>query len=127
MQRGRCQQYLEEGLGGLAQALGARRAIFLIDVAQAVRFVEHHQIPASARDLGVFEGSELIGRDYDLILLVEGTGHARLARFVIGLALHDDGGQRKLVIELLAPLLAQRRRYDQQDTAPALGPALGND
>src|SRR6185312_2219787 len=65
--------------------------------------------------------------DDDAVAVVEWPGNSLLAQIVVALALYDHGGERELVVQLLAPLFAERRGHDQQDAALALGPALRDD
>ena len=50
-----------------------------------------------------------------------------LAQLVVVFRLQNQRLQTEFVLQLLMPLLAQVGRYDDEDAALALGPALGND
>ena len=50
-----------------------------------------------------------------------------LAQRVVVLGLQDQAVKVELVLQFLVPLLAQVGRHDDEDTAPALGPALRDD
>jgi hypothetical protein len=49
-----------------------------------------------------------------------------LDRSVVGLGFKDAARQEKLLLQLLVPLLAEMCGGDDQNTAFALGPSLGN-
>jgi hypothetical protein len=69
---------------------------------------------------------KLVGRDHDPPVLEKGRRRPLPPGLVVGAAFEDRRRQRELVEKLLAPLLAQRGRHDQQDTLLALGPAVGD-
>ena len=99
-------------------------AVF-VNVAQAVRFVQHRQIPVDALDVVGFAFRKLVGADDD-VFLVEGVGLA-FAQGVVVFAFEDDGAQAEFVLQFLVPLFAQVGGGDDEDFAPPLGAALCDD
>ena len=124
----------EQDLGSVRQRVEqrARRLVVgLVDVAQAMRFVDHHQVPRHALHCVRLASGELVGANDDPVRTrthgrcgVEGVRYTILDRLSERLGLKDRGGQAELVCQLLMPLLAQIGRHDDEDVTLALGPAL---
>ena len=79
---------LFEGAGGDVAAF--------VNVAQAVRFVQHRQIPVDALDVVRFAFRKLVGADDD-VFLVEGVGLA-FAQGVVVFAFEDDAAEAEFVL-----------------------------
>ena len=103
----------------------------LVDIAQAVRFIEHHEVPVNGLDVISLGLGELVGADHRAgqrgAREDEGIRLVLLAQRVVVLGLQDQAVQVELVLQFLMPLLAQVGRHDDEDAAPALGPALRDD
>ena len=98
---------------------------FFIDVAQAVRFVEHDEIPGDTLDVGRFGFGELVGTD---------DGAFLIPRVFVGFAqggvvflFKDDAVQTEFFLYFLMPLFAQVGRGDDKNAAFALCPVLQDD
>jgi hypothetical protein len=96
----------------------------LVDVPEPVRLVDDDQVPRGLSKVGVLRAGELVRAENDR-RLVEGVHAPASDSLVEGPALQDQGGQVKLVRQLLRPLLAQVRRDDHEQVALSLGPLLG--
>ena len=96
-----------------------------VNVAQAVRFVQHRQIPVDALDVVRFAFRKLVGADDD-VFLVEGVGLA-FAQGVVVFAFEDDGAQAEFVLQFLVPLFTQVGGGDDEYFAPPLRAALCDD
>ena len=99
----------------------------LVDIAQAVRFIHHHQVPADALQVVGPGFGERVGADDRPRVVLERLRIARLARGVVTARFQDQTLQVELVLQLLVPLLAQVGRNDDEDAPLALGPVLGDD
>jgi hypothetical protein len=117
------QQQLRRRRQGLLQRVrdDVRR---LVDVAQPVRFVHHHEVPRGVVDVGCLVPRELVRADDDVPVSLEGAELAGLDGVVVGLRFEDAAGQEELVRQLLMPLLPQIRRRDHEDAPLALRPPL---
>ena len=97
---------------------------FFVDVAQAVRFVHHHQMPADCLDVFRFGFGKLVGTDNRHILA------ERVAAFffqgVIAFGFQNHALQAEFFLQFLMPLFAQVGGGDNQNMALALRPALQN-
>lgn len=109
---------------GFFEGAGDDVAVF-VDVAQAVRFVQHRQVPMDALDVVRFAFRKLVGADDD-VFLVEGVGLA-FAQGVVVFVFEDDGAQAEFVLQFLVPLFAQVGGDDDEDFVPPLCPALRDD
>jgi len=81
----------------------------LVDVAQPVGLVDHDEIPRRSRDVARLAARELVRADHDGVRRIEGSEHAALDRFVVGLRFEDPARQKELLAQFLVPLLAQVR------------------
>ena len=80
----------------------------LVNVAQAVGFIDHHQIPRSPVDIGGLVAGELVrADDHDLIFRLEGAEVAHFDRGVVGLRLQNGARQEEFLVHLLVPLLPE--------------------
>ena len=96
----------------------------LVDVSQAVRFIDHHKIPGNAmEDIG-FAFRELVGTDDDFRCLKR-PQISRANRGVVGFRFEDAAGEEKFLVQLLIPLLPQIGRRDDENAPPPLSPFLG--
>ncbi len=122
LQRRRGEQQFVPAGQGLLERIGddVRR---LVDVAEAVRFVNHHQIPRHGLDVAGLALGELVGANNDLGCL-EGADLALADGGVVRLGFEDAARQKELLGQLLIPLLAQVRRRDHQNAPLALRPHL---
>ncbi len=110
-------QRLLEGLGDDVAGL--------VDVAQAMRFVEHDQIPGDALDIVGLGLRELVGTDDRTGGEQERVALLLFADCVVAFGFEDQPLQAELVLQFLVPLLAQVRRNDDQHLPPPFGPTLG--
>src|SRR5690606_21942881 len=94
-----------------------------VNIAQAVRFVKHNQIPSDGLDVGSFGLGELIRADDRAIGIVKGQRFSVLTQGVVALGFEDQALQVELVLQFLVPLLTQVGRNNDQNTAAAFGPA----
>jgi hypothetical protein len=128
LQRRGGQQDLVRQRQGIAQDAG--RFVFrLIDVAQAVRFVDDYQVPRHGLNVLGFAGRELVGADEHgsaIACEVERICRTILDGLPVGLGFKEAGRDTELVCQFLMPLLAQIGRGDDQNAALALGPLLGD-
>jgi len=85
----------------------------LVDIPQTMSFINDNEIPRRLPDIGIFGSSELVGAENDLGL-VERIEVATLYRFIERLGLDDCRWKKELVGELLAPLLTQVGRADDE-------------
>ena len=106
---------------GVFEGAGDDVAVF-VHVAQAVRFVQHRQIPVDAPDVVRLAFRKLIGAD-DEVFLVEGVGLV-FVQGVVVFAFEDDAVQAEFVLQFLVPLFAQVGGDDDEDFVPPLCPAL---
>ena len=96
----------------------------LVHVAQAVRFVNDHEVPRRVCDIRRLVAGKLVGTDNDRVTGFEGLEIPGLDRGVIGLGFQNLAGQEKLFGQFLMPLLAQIGRRDDQNTAFPFCPSL---
>src|ERR1700730_4581995 len=127
LQRCRGEQHLEKRSDCAAQRLGTLRAVLLVDISQPVRLVEYDEVPLPARHIEGLGRRKLVGCDDDTAVLQERLRGTLFPRLVVRSAFEDNGRQRELIEQLLAPLLAQRGWHDQQDAPLPFGPALRDD
>ena len=95
----------------------------LVDVAQPVRFVDHHQVPRHGLNVAGLALGELIGTDDDFRHFKR-TELALPDRSVIGLGFENPAGQEEFFGQLLKPLLAQVRGSNDQNAPLPLRPLL---
>lgn len=116
---------------GLLERLGDDVA-GLVDVAQAMRFVENDQVPRDFLDVVGLGLGELVGADdraggeHERVPLRLLAAVSFLQR-VVALGFEDQPLQTELVLQFLMPLLAQVGGDDDENPAPPFGPALRND
>ena len=91
-----------------------------------MRFINDHEVPVRSTDIRRFTTRELV-RAEDDILDVEGMTITLLDRGVIGLGVENTAGQEELFLQFLIPLLTEVSGSDNQETAFALRPSLGED
>ena len=91
----------------------------LVNIAQPVGFVDHHEVPGQGVDVARLALREMVGADNDLGRL-ERAELALSDRNVVRLRLQDAARQKKLFGQLLIPLLAQVGRRDDENPPPAL-------
>ncbi len=120
--RGR-EQELRRRRQGLLQRVGDDVGR-LVDIAQPVRFVHHHQVPGRVVDVRRLVARELVRADDDVSVGLEGPELAGLDGVVVGLRFENPARQEKLVRQLLMPLLAKVRRRNHEHSAFSLGPPL---
>ncbi len=111
--------------GGLPDAPG-HPVLRLVDVAQPVRLVHDHKVPADALDLLRPAGGEMVGADHDPVTGVERVGLTASPQPSVGLRVQHPDRQVELLLHLGLPLTPDRRGHQQQDPAPPLGPPLGH-
>ena len=94
-----------------------------VDVAQAVRLIDDHQIPGGLPDIRFLGAGKLVGANNSAVAFkrVEVPCADRLIECA---GLKDGGRQEELVGKFLTPLLAEIRRTYYQQTAFPLGPLL---
>lgn len=109
--RGRQQQLVAVGEGSLDGF--ADLVAGFVDVAEAVGLVDDDQVPLGLRQIRLFGAGELVGADDDPRML-ERVQIARTNGLLEGLRFQDGGGKEELVGELLAPLLSEVRRTDDE-------------
>jgi hypothetical protein len=115
----RQRQCIAQDAGGLV--------LRLIDVAQAMGFVDDHQVPRHGLHVLGFACRELIGADEyggAVACEVERVCRTVLDGLAVGPGFKQAGGDTELVCQFLMPLLAQVGRGDDQNAALALGPFL---
>ena len=78
----------------------------LVDIAEPVGFVDHHQIPRGVGYVGCLAAGKLVGADDDFVGF-KWTEVALLDCGVVRLGLENPAGQEELFRHLLKPLLAQ--------------------
>ncbi len=110
---------LQGALDGVGDHLGR-----LVDVAQPVGLVDHHQIPGRGRDIACLAPGELIGADDDGVLALKWPVVSLADRLVVRLRFQNLAGEEKLLAQLLMPLLAQIGGRDDEEPPPPLGPVL---
>ena len=79
----------------------------LVNIAELVRFINDDLIPIRRPDIAVFVTSEMKRTNDDAVLLVKGVEVAVLNLCVECLGFQDDGRDKKLIGEFLAPLFPQ--------------------
>ncbi|MCY1550620.1 hypothetical protein D9M68_868870 [compost metagenome] len=94
-----------------------------VGVAQFVGLVDDDHIPRHGRQLVFHAGGEVDGHDADDVT-VQRVVDAAFTKPVPGACIEHFGGQVELVGQFLRPLLAQGRRANHQQAAPALCPQL---
>src|SRR5690606_30088392 len=99
----------------------------LVDVAQAMRFVENDQVPVNALEIVSLGLGELVGTDDRTGGEEEWILSILLADRVVAFGFENQSLQAELVLQLLVPLLAQVGRNDDENLAASLGPALRDD
>ena len=117
----------QEDLGRAAQSGFDGFAGFvagLIHIAQAMRLVDDHEVPAHLRQLLVVLSGKRIGANDDGRLLVKRIALALCFQPAIGLGVEHEGREEEFVGQFLAPLLAQAGRGDNEELAAALRPLL---
>ena len=95
----------------------------LVDVAQAMGFVDDHQIPWQGVHVARLAFDELVGTDDDLGRFKR----AELALFdrrVVGPGFQNAAGEKEFLREFLIPLRAQVGGHDDQNPALSLRPFL---
>jgi len=92
-------------------------------VAQLVCFIDDHQIPRHAAQIGFQPRGELVRHDQDL-LAAQRIKTLAVAQLAQAGGIQDQAGQVEFFQQLLRPLLAQAGRADDQQAAFALGPVL---
>src|SRR5262249_26046993 len=122
LERRRREQDLWKGSDGLFDR-DRDLARVLVDVAEAVRLVDDHEVPSGLPKIGFLGPRELIRAEDDRALL-EGVQIPSPNGIVEAVAFEDDGGQIELVLEFLAPLLAQVGGEDDEEATLSLRPFL---
>ena len=125
-----CEEHLARMGKRIAQS--ARRLVVgLVDVAQSVCLVHHHQIPGHRTDGVRFAGRKLVRANDDAVGSRPGDGSSIewivdtvLDALPERLRFENGGGKPEFVGQFLMPLLAQVGRCDDQNAALAFGPAL---
>ncbi|MCI0536997.1 MAG: hypothetical protein L0Z50_17415 [Verrucomicrobiales bacterium] len=88
--------------------------------------VEDDQIPGNPLDLVRSARCELVRDQNNGLVHIEGKQTPGFLRVAVGASVQNGAGKRKLLPQLLLPLLAQGRGNDQQDAPTTFGPTLGN-
>ncbi len=127
LQRRRGQQELLAAEEGVTEQGGARVFSRLVDIAELVGFVKHHQVPVDGAQAGRNPSRVFVGQDDHGLAGAQGIGLARLGHVLHALRVENYGGEGELLSQLLSPLFAERRRRDQQDQTLTLPPALRHD
>ena len=113
------EQFVAIGKGSLQP--GGHRRSGLVYIPQLVGLVIYHKVPLRARQEVGLPGGKLIGTNENLA-----AGRERVQREVFFL-FENQGREKELVLQLHAPLAAERGGSDNQDAAPVLGPKLADD
>lgn len=124
--RGREQHFGGDVRQRLFQRFGNDIAGF-IDVAQAVGFVQHDQIPGDGLDVFGLGFGKLVRADDGARVAQKRLGQPLFAQGVVAFGFENQPLQAEFVLQLLMPLLAQIGRDDDEHLAPPLRPALGDD
>src|SRR5690606_36441955 len=96
----------------------------LVDVAQAMRFVENDQVQVNALDIVSLGLGELVGTDDRTGGEEEWILSILLADRVVAFGFENQSLQAEFVLQLLVPLLALVGRNDDENLAASLGPTL---
>jgi len=99
---------------------------WFVHVPQPVCFINHHEVPVHGANICSFTACELVRADND-VLGMEGMAIALLDRGIIRLGFEDTARQEEFFLQFLVPLLTEVGRGDDQETAFALRPSLGED
>jgi len=93
-----------------------------------VCFIDDDEIPGRGDDVIGLVSSEVVGADDEVGLVgLERIAGARLGCLFVGTGFENGGGEEEFFCQFLVPLLAKVRGRDDEDTAFALGPALGEE
>ena len=99
----------------------------LVNIPQAVGFVDDDEIPRGVGDIGCLVAGELVGTDDEGVVYLERAEAAGTDGGVVGFGLKNGAREEEFFGNLLMPLLAEVGRRDDEDASFALGPLLGND
>jgi hypothetical protein len=95
----------------------------LVDVAEAVGFVDNHQIPLRLLNVRLLAASELVRAENDRVLF-ERVQIPAAHRRVEGFRFEYNRGEVELIGQFLTPLLAEVRRKDHEHPSLPLCPLL---
>ena len=110
---------------GLLDGIGNLVCVF-VDVSQAVRLIDNHQIPLNLLDVSLFASGKVIRADDDFLLL-KGIQTALFDLLIEKLCFQNPRWKKELIQQLLVPLLAKIGRQDDQNSSFSLRPFLGYD
>ena len=85
---------------------------WFVNVAQAVGFVDDHEIPRGCRHVRRFAPREMVGANDDSVLYLERPEIPLFDRLVVRLGLQYPAGEEEFFRQFLIPLLAQIGRHD---------------
>src|SRR5579871_1628457 len=97
---------------------------WLIDIPQAMSFINNDHVPGDGMHIGGFIAGELIRTDDYYIVALKRAELSLLDRFIVGAGFENSAGQEKLFAQLLMPLLPEIGGSDNQDTALTFRPLL---
>ena len=91
-----------------------------------MRFVDHHKVPSDVVNFGGLELYKLIGADDDMVFDLKRVEVSHPSLGVVRFGFQNRTGKEELFLQLLVPLLSEISRSDDEDSALAFSPLLGD-